>query len=534
MRNLLLLALVALANGIYANDLQFLNRPESSLLHPTGFRISWSTNLPTSAVVWYGNSPDPDALVWVAAQTNAQSIDLEGLQPGTIYWVRIGAIHTPDTLFSETLPFVTQSLSTGQIKVFFNHSIDLAAAGGWQPDGDSYQAVLAETIARINSAQQTIDVAMYNNNRSDITAALTQAHQRGVRVRYVAAMATDNSALSSAPPFPVLYGNEDALMHDKFMSIDADLDQQAWVMSGSLNWTSSNIINDFNNTLFIQDQSLARAYELEFEEMWGSTGATFNLANSRFGSAKTDNTPHHFLIAGVPAEVWFSPSDKVTQRIVDAIHTANNKASFAIFSFTKNEIGNAFIDQHEAGAWVRGMMENINDPGAELDWLLNNGVSIAPHPGNYLLHHKYAVVDAGTNSDPLVATGSHNWTNAAENSNDENTLILHDERLAFLYQAEFEARWSETTTGAQEEQRLDVDLFPNPAIEVITLRLNDFADWGGVVEIRDLWGRLLQTETLASTSTIRIPVAQWPAGTYLLTLITDRGSAAFSFQTISN
>ena len=534
MRNLLFLAFCIMAGSAFANGLQFLRRPEPAQLHPTGLRVSWSTNMPAAAVVFYGATPDPQLSVALETAAQTQTVELISLQPGTIYWVRVGAISGSDTLFSETLPLATQSLSTGQIKVFFNHPIDMAAANGWQPDGDSFQEVLAETIARINSAQKTIDVAIYNNNRSDITAALTQAHQRGVRVRYIAALATDNSALSPAPPFPVLYGNEDALMHNKFMSIDADLDQQAWVMSGSLNWTTSNMVNDFNNTLFIQDQSLARAYQLEFEEMWGSTGAAFNQANSRFGADKTDNTPHQFIIGGIPVEAWFSPSDQPTQHIVDAIHSTHVRASFAIFSFTKNEIGNAFIDQHEAGAEVRGMMENINDPGAELDWLLKNGVSIAPHPGNYLLHHKYVVVDAGTSSDPLVLTGSHNWTNAAENSNDENTLVLHDERLAYLYQAEFEQRWSETTTATQEPNPLGAVLFPNPTAEgAITLRLKDAEIGAGVVRIWDLWGHLLTTEQVSGASSIRIPVSQWPTGTYWLTLTTDRGSAAFSFQTIS-
>jgi hypothetical protein len=41
-----------------------------------------------------------------------------------------------------------------------------------------------------------------------------------------------------------------------------------------MNWTNTNINNDLNNLLFIQDQSLARAYTLELEEMWGSAGDT--------------------------------------------------------------------------------------------------------------------------------------------------------------------------------------------------------------------------------------------------------------------
>ena len=36
-------------------------------------------------------------------------------------------------------------------------------------------------------------------------------------------------------------------------------------------------------------------------------------------------------------------------------------------------------------------------------------------------------------SDPLVFTGSHNWSAAADNDNDENTLVIHDATIANIY-----------------------------------------------------------------------------------------------------
>ncbi len=37
----------------------------------------------------------------------------------------------------------------------------------------------------------------------------------------------------------------------------------------------------------------------------------------------------------------------------------------------------------------------------------------------------------------MVITGSHNWSSSAENVNDENTVIVHDPRVANLYHQEF-------------------------------------------------------------------------------------------------
>ena len=46
-------------------------------------------------------------------------------------------------------------------------------------------------------------------------------------------------------------------------------------------------------------------------------------------------------------------------------------------------------------------------------------------------------------SDPMVFTGSHNWSAAADNDNDENTLIIHDATLANIYYQQFVHRFTE-------------------------------------------------------------------------------------------
>jgi hypothetical protein len=59
------------------------------------------------------------------------------------------------------------------------------------------------------------------------------------------------------------------------------------------------------------------------------------------------------------------------------------------------------------------------------------------------LHHKYLIVDVNrSGSDPVVATGSANWSNAAVGENDENLLIVHDPVIANCYFQEFAARYT--------------------------------------------------------------------------------------------
>ena len=505
----------------------YLNNPEESQIQTDGFKIDWTTNLPATSKLMYGNTPVPSTEVVLSGNSTHFSYQFSDLEPGTIYWVQIESTHNGEKIYSPVTPFATRSLSTGQIKVFFNHDVDESVGGGLIPDGQSVAAVINETIARINSAQQTLDVAMYNNSRDDITNALKAAADRGVRVRYVAAEETENYALDPAPNFPVVYGNTYALMHNKFMVIDADLPAQAWVMGGSMNWTNVNIQNDYNNTLFIQDQSLARTYELEFEEMWGSTSDLPNLAQSRFGSQKKNNTPHKFIIGGIPVESWFSPSDRTTSHITEAIETADQEALFALLTFTKNEQADALVDRSLDNVSIRGLIENTGDVGSEYNYLQSYGIGVLRHVFPGTMHHKYVIVDAtAPDSEPVLVTGSHNWTFAAETENDENTLVFHDADLALLYKSEFEKRWQENTTSVDTPEKVSLELYPNPAFSEIFLKNNG----EGTITITDVLGRIQFQSPVNGAIIFRASVQQLPAGTYFAILQTEYCYTRLQFQ----
>jgi len=51
------------------------------------------------------------------------------------------------------------------------------------------------------------------------------------------------------------------------------------------------------------------------------------------------------------------------------------------------------------------------------------------------------IVDHDTASDPFVITGSMNWSANGEDTNDENTLIIHDADIANQFYQEFAARY---------------------------------------------------------------------------------------------
>lgn len=509
----------------------------------SGFDLVWTTNLSGSSAVKYGLTTGLEMGYAVSGggATTQHQVTLSGLSAATFYYARPCVINGTDTTCAPTAYYSTGSTSSGQIRIFFNKSIDPSLAqNGASPDlANNGTAIENTLISYIDNAQNTIDVCVYNNNRTAIVNALKAAHNRGVRVRYIADFTANNTALSPAPAFSVAKVNPAALMHNKFMVVDAEDADRAVVWTGSMNWTNNNIFTDYNNVVVLHDQALARAYVREFEEMWGGTGATFNAGASKVGSVKTDNTPHRFYIGGKWVEMYFSPSDNTTNQIRRALLTANSNIEFLLYSFTHDLLGTTLKTKHDEGVAVYGAIANEGDQGCELPFLQSSGLTVIQDANlSGELHHKYAIVDAGfAHAQPLVVTGSHNWSAIAETGNDENTLIIYDLDIANMFLQEFGKRWCEMRGAGNcalsfpepvavldvQAPELRLLLYPNPT------QAEFFYDAGwesGQVglELYDAAGRLLERQTAAPASG-SLSLAAYAPGLYLLRIQSAQGTA---------
>jgi phosphatidylserine/phosphatidylglycerophosphate/cardiolipin synthase-like enzyme len=63
-----------------------------------------------------------------------------------------------------------------------------------------------------------------------------------------------------------------------------------------------------------------------------------------------------------------------------------------------------------------------------------------------LLHHKFAVIDHKT-----VIAGSHNWTKAGNNSNDETLLVIENPIIAAHYLREFDRLYANSRLGIPQK-----------------------------------------------------------------------------------
>lgn len=439
-----------------ANDIEssatiwFTSTLSTDNISQTGFDVHWSTNINGSTEAYYGNTPNLElGAINANSNTTNHTLNISGATASEVFYIQPFSVNGNDTAFGPTKTFITQSNSTGKIRVCFNQSVDNSVA--------TYQnAVTTDHIDDtvlyfINNAQSTIDVMIYNINILNIVTALNDAHNRGVDVRVISCGSTLNSSLSSLDAGinqlerPDL---DDGIMHNKIVITDVDSENSAWVVTGSTNFTTTNLFDDANNMIMIQDKSLAIAYTLEFNEMWGSDTLIPNAGNAKFGANKTDNTPHEFIINGSRVELYFSPSDQTSAAIYKALETIDNQLDFAVMSFTRNDLGDIIEDAFYNSIPVKGIIENIGDMGTEYTDFVDAGmdvVSAQDFPN--IMHHKYCIIDVNNPaSDPILITGSHNWSNSAEDRNGENTLIIHNDTIANIYYQEFIKRYTELAT----------------------------------------------------------------------------------------
>ncbi|MBE2289204.1 MAG: T9SS type A sorting domain-containing protein [Chitinophagaceae bacterium] len=447
------------------------------------------------------------------------------------------------------LLLTTATNAQNKIKYYFNKPVNTSVSKG--VNAQYLNNCMGDTVvAYINRSKYTLDIAVYNYTSTfpAIATAVNNAHARGVRVRWIYDSSSSNTGI------PLLNGainrtaSPDAsgsynIMHNKFMIIDANSSNpaDAIVWTGSSNWNSQQFNSDYNNAVVIQDQALAKAYRAHFNMMWGDTGLVPNKTLAKFGPDKTDLGNHIFTIEGKTVELYFSPSDGVNNKILSALNTANTDLYVGMSTFTYNSDASAMVSKKSAGVYVACIGDGSSTSSSVSSALTSGlGSTFISYPGPVLYHNKFMIVDASNKcSDPLVLTGSHNWTVSADTKNDENTLIIHDDTAANIYYQSFHANFtsmggslSSITDCITETETLvaatpSITITPNPANGVLNINYSIVTAMPVSIEIFDSFGRLATRSYLSDNEPAghhRYSVALPNAGVYLVRVTTPLGT----------
>ncbi len=308
---------------------------------------------------------------------------------------------------------------------------------------------MSDLMSYIDSATTSIDLCTTRINNQGMVLRLVSLATKGVQIRIV----TEKGYLSDPNSIPMIQQLIDAgvlirtddddlnrVMHERYWLIDRHV-----VLTGSGDLLDSTFNRSANNTLIIDTplssgfsagsdvsaiKSVSDAFFFDFTQMFD---------RGLFGKHKETMLKHTFKI-GVDVDIWFGPNDDIRTRIVDQLNNIDEFLFYAINQATDGSIIGLIQALVQSGRYaISGVFD-----GPSATYLLPNATAY-DFPNLNGMNHKFMVFDvpvsfedlqyfsAATSQDPVVVTGSANWTKAGLDLNDETLLVVHDLTLAFQY-----------------------------------------------------------------------------------------------------
>ena len=276
------------------------------------------------------------------------------------------------------------------------------------------------------------------------------------------------------------------IMHNKFLVggqglLENDDAKPARLTCGSANYTTGGLTSQANLLHTFDSPELAELFFKRFQLLKKDLTKSKTAMDSGWSQTVT--------IGDTGIRVFFSPEKKQPNRlhslsietIVETIHSASSSVIFCLFTPTDERLRHACFALGDAGKMMFGLVNHVsrNEPetspspsgtipadklaaleiyhrskdakdviGSEFfeanrvpkgfrpEINIFPGEKPPPYPP-VIIHHKFIVIDAETES-PVIYTGSANMSGNSVYNNDENLLeIKGSPRLARIYLAEF-------------------------------------------------------------------------------------------------
>lgn len=129
---------------------------------------------------------------------------------------------------------------------------------------------LAKLLAFIKSAKKTLDLCMYVLTFTPLAETIRELIKDGVVVRIVVDSRENEAHRSEVGDLArrgvAIRQNKrslSTLMHHKFALIDSKI-----LLTGSLNWTKSAVLMNYDNVLVTSSKQLVAKYQEQFNQLW--------------------------------------------------------------------------------------------------------------------------------------------------------------------------------------------------------------------------------------------------------------------------
>ena len=334
--------------------------------------------------------------------------------------------------FSRTSPAL--KLFSGDIALYkFNYINNL------KPNSYCKTDVCELIINSINQASSNIDIAIYGyEDIPAITAALKRAKSRGVKIRFVYDESNDPSKtfyksndiirnIAAESKSDRNSGESAKLMHNKFIIFD-----KSKVITGSMNYSKTGLSGyDANDVAVINSSQIASLYEAEFDQM---------LSGKFHGSKLKNNIPNRYNLGNSEIEIYFSPQDKSSGRIIQLINNAKHYVYMPTFLITHKGITDALLNAKKRNVDIKIIIDanSVNTRNTKHKILRDSGIPLKAENYAGKLHSKTIIID-----DEYIIMGSMNFSNSGENKNDENMLVIKNTVFAKNYREFFLYLWGQ-------------------------------------------------------------------------------------------
>lgn len=132
--------------------------------------------------------------------------------------------------------------------------------------------------------------------------------------------------------------------------------------------------------------------------------------------------------------------DVLWQEVQGELQKAEQSIDIAAYTLTFDPMRNLLFHKAKGGIRIRLFVEDdkLWSYGDDVPSLAGqNNIEVRTDgPGNWLMHHKFIIIDRAT-----VINGSLNFTRSGMNSNFENTATFKNQDIAELFTNEFDSLW---------------------------------------------------------------------------------------------
>jgi phosphatidylserine/phosphatidylglycerophosphate/cardiolipin synthase-like enzyme len=270
--------------------------------------------------------------------------------------------------------------------------------------------------------------------------------------------ARDNLNTHGFPTIDRLLGNK-GLGHNKFM-VRADAVGPQAVWTGSTNWATTGLCTQINNGLLVADAGLAKIYQEQWDRLMKASPPTTQPAAFTPDLKTSNDKPKSLKVQGVDVTVRFTPTtDRSDMKaLADLIDGAKSSIHFLMFTPGNDGLQDLCARRaNEKDMYVKGVVSSLPKAEDEANGnvltvdLVSSDHSFKPDHysivqpqgeegigpwigevtrktflasvGHAIVHAKVLLID-GLSENPILVTGSHNFSNNASKQNDENYLII--------------------------------------------------------------------------------------------------------------